>query len=121
MAITLPGTRGTNTNTESLIHRESDPEHSGSDDAALLGELATRHSPVRSRSTSPRAPRRSAMSDDAPDGRSSLIAPSVASASYSLQGVVGWPGHVPSGPAGAGSGWLPGTRLPGTPFTDSVE
>ena len=30
-------------------------------------------------------------------------------------------GHVPSGPAGAGSGWLPGTGWPRTPFTDSVE
>ena len=37
-----------------------------------------------------------------------------------------WPpppvANVPSGPAGAGSGaGLPGTCLPGSPFTDSVE
>ena len=29
--------------------------------------------------------------------------------------------NVPSGPAGAGILKLPGTFLPGTPFTDSVE
>jgi hypothetical protein len=40
---------------------------------------------------------------------------------YSLQGTVGPAGHVPAGPAGAGSGPLPGTFLPTTPFTDSVE
>jgi hypothetical protein len=61
------------------------------------------------------------MSDDRPDGVSSLIAPTVASGSYSLQGVAGWPGQVPSGPAGVGNGWLLGTLLPRTPFTDSVE
>jgi hypothetical protein len=28
---------------------------------------------------------------------------------------------VPSDPAGAGSGYVPGIFLPGTPFTDFVE
>ena len=61
------------------------------------------------------------MSDDRPNGVSSLIAPSVSSDPYSLQVVAGWPGQVPSGPAGTGNGRLAGTRLPRAPFTDSVE
>ena len=36
-----------------------------------------------------------------------------------LPGYGSW--NVPSGPAGAGSFFTPGTRLPGTPFTVSVE
>ncbi len=62
-----------------------------------------------------------AVSDVRRCRRTSLAAPALRQASYSLQVTVGPAGHVPSGPAGVGSGLLPGTFLPTTPFTDSVE